>query len=351
VLGSAVLIGLGAAALLSAARPRLAVLATGMLAVLLPLEHWSWPRAAALVPAGADVPDAFAFVAQQPAQPLVHLPLYPERSRTLWAAYLNFSTHHWRPIPVGRTSFYPPAHDYLAWSLLGFPDDTSLAVLDRLGIRTIVVHPHVWDAGERTLRLSAIESTARLRLVKAFDDQVPARYSTLGLGDERVYALDPAPFPSRPCAPADEIPREAWTFASSGIKSADRVRDGDRSTSWFTERPQEPGDFLEVRLPEPEPLSAVELGISYPFGEFPREPALFLQDDDGRWARVTFADGPAERADTLSRLLEEPEAAAMVLRFATRRALGVRIALAYRAADPAWPRWSIAELRLHRACR
>lgn len=279
VLGSAVLIGLGAAALLSAARPKLAVIATGVLAVVLPLEHWSWPRPAALVPAGANRPDAFGFVAQQSTQPLVHLPLYPERSRTLWAAYLNFSTQHWRPIPVGRTSFYPPAHDFLAWSLLGFPDDTSLAVLDRLGIRTIVLHPHVWDAGERALRLTAIESTSRLRLVKTFDDQVPVRYSALGLGEKRVYALDPGPLPSPPCAPADDIPREAWTFASSGIKSADRVRDGDRSTSWFTGRPQEPGDFLEVRLAEPEPLSAVELGISYPFGEFPRYPALFLQDD------------------------------------------------------------------------
>jgi hypothetical protein len=252
---------------------------------------------------------------------------------------------------VGRTSFYPPAHDYLAWSLLGFPDDTSLAVLDRLNIRTIVLHPHVWNASERALRLGSIVSLPRLRLVKAFDDEVPARYSALGLGEERVYTLDAASAASPPCIPTDEVPRDAWTFASSGIKSAERVRDDDRSTSWFTERPQKPGDFLEVRLPQPEALSAVELEISYPFGEFARNPALFLQEDTGRWDRVTFADGPAERTDTLARLLEHPEAAAIVLRFEPRRARGVRVALAYRAEDPAWPRWSIAELRLFRACR
>jgi hypothetical protein len=352
VLGGALLAGLAAAALLGRlSRPARIACALG-LAVLLPLEHWAPPRPGAAVPAGASVPAVYAWLAGQAREPVVDLPLYPDRSKKLWAAYLLFSTRHWRAIPIGRTSFYPPAHDYLAWCLKGFPDDVSLAALDRIGVRNVVVHPWTWGPSERDARRAAAEAHPRLEPVRAFGDRPPARYAELGLGDEAVYRLRPAPAPEAPCQPEDEVPREGWTLGSTGVNKEDRLRDGDTRTAWMTARPQKPGDRLEVTLPQPETLEAAALGLTYPFDEFPR--ALVLSGraaGEDAWRRLPLVDGPGERVSTLDELLRRPRDARLVLRFPEERLVGLRIALGSREWDPSWPRWAVSELRLYRGCR
>lgn len=350
--GGSILIGLAAAALLSRlAGPARAALLV-LLAVLLPLEQWAPPRPGARVPAGADLPAVYAWLARDSREPLVDLPLYPDRAKKLWAAYLYLSTHHWRPIPIGRASFYPPAHDFLAFCLRGFPDPVSLAALDRVGVRTLVVHPWTWATAEREAKLAAVDAEPRLGLVQRFEGRPRERYADLGLGDERVYSLAPGgPLP-RPCAPAGEVPREGWTLRSTGVNKEDRLRDGDPRSSWMTARPQRPGDHLELVLEHPETLAAASLGLTYPFDEFPR--ALVLSgraEGEEGWHRVAFADGPAERVATLDDLLQRPKQARLVLRFAPARLERLRFALGFREADPAWPRWAVSELRLYRECR
>jgi hypothetical protein len=352
VLGGSVLVGIAAARLLArlAAAPRAAwVMGLGL---LLPLEHWAPPRPGAAVPTGANVPAAYAWLAGQPAEPVVDLPLYPDRAKKLWAAYLHLSTYHWRPVPIGRTSFYPPAHDFLAFCLRGFPDDVSLFALDRVGVRTVVVHPWTWPALERDSRMAAVESHPRLELLRRFSDRPPARYADFGLGDEGVYRLRPAAPPPKPCEPADEVARGAWVLRSTGVNKEDRLRDGDPRTAWMTGRPQRPGDRLEVDLGGPEPLAAAALGLTYPFDEFPRNLVLSGRSEgDGEWRRIAFADGPPERVATLDELLKRPREARLVLRFPAERLAALRFALGSRESDPAWPRWAVSELRLYRACR
>jgi hypothetical protein len=350
VLGGSVLAAVGAQAVLSRLRPPLQAVAVVVLAALLPLEQWSRPRPPGAVPSGDDVPPVYGWLAADGDAPVVELPVYPFRARRLWAAYLYFSTYHWRPIPIGRTSFYPPAHEWLVWGLREFPDPVSLALLDRLGLHTVVVHPRVWDEPERRERLAAVAAEPRLALRQSFDHVPPARFAALGLGDELVYALTPAAAPAPPCAPAGELPREAWTFSSTGVNKPERVRDGDARTAWMTAIPQRPGDRLEVDLGRTETVAAVALDIGYPHEEFARNLVLAIDGGEG-WKRVAYADGPAERLATLDDLLLRPREARMVLRIAPEPVRRLRLIVGLREEDPAWPRWSVPELRLFGRCQ
>jgi hypothetical protein len=352
VLGGSVLLGLGVEPLLQAFGSRGRVLAAGLLAFLLPAEHWSPPRPAAAVPTGSEVPAVYAFLAGEPAEPMIDLPLYPDVAKRLWAVYPYLSTYHWRPIPIGRTSFYPPAHDYLAWSLRDFPDDLSIGLLSGLGIKTVVVHPFVWeDPKEREERLGALDRDPRVRLVRHFTDVPPDRDKELQLGDERVYTIVDAP-PTEPalCTPRDEVPRVGWTFGGTGISPGRRAIDGDRRTAWFTASPQKPGDRFEVTLPEPETLSAVSVDLWYPHAEFARNLVLALKEPGGGWHRVSFADGPLERGALIKALVERPREASLVLPFPAERAQGFRLMVGWRQADPAWPAFSVPEVHAFRAC-
>jgi hypothetical protein len=351
-LGTAVLVGIAMATIL-ARLPRTGRLAlTAALAVLVPLEHWSVPRSAAEVPAGRDLPEVYRWLARDQRTPMIELPLYPSRARKQWAAYLYFSTYHWRPIPVGRTSFYPPAHEFLVRMLRGFPDDTALAAIERLGIDTIVVHPRVWAEEERAARLEALDAHPRLQWIQSFGDAPEPGFAALALGDERVYRMSgPAPALSRPCSPADPVPRDAWTFRSSGITREDRVRDGDRRTAWHTAQPQRPGDYLEVALGEAETIAAVDLGLYYPYDELPQNPVVVVEGEDGARRRMGIADGPGEQWAVLDALLERPREAEWVLRFPPVRVRAVRVQVGWREEDPSWPAWSVPELQVYRSCR
>lgn len=357
-LGVAALIGLGVAALQTRLSRTVGRPVTLALAILLPLEQWTASKRPAHVPTGADVPAVYATL-REGSGPVAELPLYPDPARKLWSAYPYFSTRHWRPVPIGRTSFYPPAHDLLAWTLREFPDERSLAALDRLGVRDVVVHPHVWPADERRIRLAALESETRLQLVRAFDDVVPARHAAFGLGQERLYRLSPSAPGPPPCAPADEIDRAGWTVGAtataldaSGRNAPDRARDGDRRTAWRTDEPQKPGDRIEVRLAGADALGAVTLALAYPFDEFPRNLVLAVEDEAEGWQRVAYADGPEERWAVLRELLERPRDARLVLRLPeARRVRAVRLMVGLREEDPSWPRWRVSEVSLFRACR
>jgi hypothetical protein len=254
-------------------------------------------------------------------------------------------------VPIGRASFYPPGHDLLAWYLRDFPDQTSLTLLDRLGIRTVVVHPRVWTADQRREHLAAIEAQPRLALQRSFDDPVPAEFAPLGLGEERVLRLGPGPGPVAPCTPADEVSREGWRFTSSGVNKPERTVDGDRRRAWFTARPQRPGDYLEVGLAAPETLAAVALEAGYPYDEFPRNLVLLLRGPEGPLVRTPWDDGPEARWAQLEELVRRPAQARLVLRFAPQTTAAVRLMIGWREEDAAWPRWSVPELRLYRECR
>ena len=352
LLGGATLAGIGFSRAMARWRGPVATGAFLCLCVLAPVEQWNRPRRTEIVPTGADLPEVYRWLAQDSRGPLLELPLYPEKSKTLWALYLYTSTAHWRPVPIGRSAFYPPGHDYLAWSVRDFPDGGSVRVLQELGIHTLVVHPLLWPEGQRADFLARLESMPGVRLRRQFPGIPPARFGRLGWGDERVYVLDPVGSPlSTPCAPASEIPRVDWTFSSTGITRPENVADGDRRTAWFTATPQRPRDHLEISLPQEETVAAVVLDLGYPYDEFPRDLRLLARSTTGPWESLPYADGGEERWETIERLLTDPLKASLVFRVPSRRLQRLRLVIRAAGADEAWPPWTIPELRLYRECR
>jgi hypothetical protein len=377
IVGGAVLGGLAVARILERIAPTWRAPVVAALAVLLPLEHWTAPRPAASVPTASRVPAVYRWLGSAGADPLVELPLYPEVSKRYWSVYLYFSTYHWRKVPIGRTSFYPPAHDMLAWSLDGFPDEVSLTLLARMGIRRVVVHPLVWEDAVRSERLAALEASKRLVLVRAFDDVPAPRFADLGLGRERVYDIVPGPPRAAPCVPEGELPRQGWRIESlrgprlhyAGEPAhpfedwvrrrelrtpwmAEWARDGDPRTAWITEDGQRPGDGLEVQLDSPQRVAAVSLDLGYPFDEFPRDPVLVAGASEGERRRLPHRDGPEERWGTIESLLRRPREARLLLRLDQPQDVGsLRVRLGGAEPDGVWPRWSVPELRLYRDCR
>jgi hypothetical protein len=71
------------------------------------------------------------------AGPRVHIPLYTYESRR----YLLWSTDGFPKIVNGRGSIKPRSFVELEKELAGFPDARSVAALERLGVRNIVLHP------------------------------------------------------------------------------------------------------------------------------------------------------------------------------------------------------------------
>jgi hypothetical protein len=348
VLGGAVLAGLGVAGLLArlSSPGRHAVAA--LLLVLLPLEHWRRTGYGYPIAAGASVPAAYRWLGQARPGPVADLPLYPIGQKRFWASYLYFSTVHWQPVPIGRTSFYPPWHELLAWTLLDFPDDRSIGVLDRLGVRTLVVHPRLWSEPERATALAAVERHPRLERLGRFDDVPPLEPDLLRVGLERVYRIRPEAASARPCQPADEIPRERWSFWTPIPGEPERARDGDSRTAWSTSRPQRSGDVLRVRFRWVEPVAAIVMETSS-LG-FPRNLVLEGKLDREEYRALPYADGTAERWQTLQGLLRGEPFARWILRIPRQELRAFSLSVGSIPEYP-WPPWSVGEIRAFRECR
>ena len=154
-----------------------------------------------------------------------------------------------------------------------------------------------------------------------------------------------------PCTPADEIDRSGWTVTASGEGDPGLVRDGDNGTAWRTERPQKPGDRLEIHLPAPDTVTAIALSLGYPYDEFPRNLVLMSTTRTRAGSGSLYADGPEERWSTLEDLLQRPREARLVLRLPARRVRAVRLMVGLREEDLSWPRWRVPEATLFRDCR
>ena len=346
VLGGAILAGLGAARLLG--RSKAAEAALVALGVLLPLEQWSDTGYGVTLPKARELRAIYQNV---PAGPLVDLPLYPMTQRRYWAAYPFLSTFHWNPVPIGRTSFYPPGHEFLAWLLGSFPDARSVAVLSQLGVKTVVVHPRVWPAGERQRRMDRIgEFPALSRLHLPPPEIAPNR---LELGDESYFQVAPV-FEGPPlCAPADEVAADALRVYPAPDEASEAglelVVDRDPATRWSSGRDQSGSYGFQVRLKPDQQLSAV--AIDTPADRFPRVwPLVEARASTGEWETIPSEFSPQTAWEILRSQLDGSRTLRMIVRFKTREVRAFRLIFAAHAAAPA-PGFEVAELRAYRECR
>ena len=89
-------------------RPRTASWLLVSLLIVLPFEHFSGGVRGVGVPTGRDVPEVYRWLAEESSEggqgPVVELPVYPLRKHRFYAAYMFYSTYHWRPIVFGHTT-------------------------------------------------------------------------------------------------------------------------------------------------------------------------------------------------------------------------------------------------------
>lgn len=344
-LGLAVLVALGASRLLEGRHPAWAAL----LVALLLAEH---TRPGGLpgreVPSVARAPEAYRWLAARPdrASPVAELPVRPFR-QVRWAnidAYL--STAYWNPILMARPSLYPPALEWIHWSLRDFPDERSLVMLRGLGFRYALVHPDRWPDDARWLMSRRLErlgpAAPRLWGSDAPVDEVAALYK---MGGERIHALpalDAVPEP-RACA-CREIPRGELRVEAAG--AAGWAVDGRRDTKWSTREGQHEGHQFDVVFDRPRRPVRVEVEMAFPWGEFPRNLEVngYL---GGKGFRVRQQPDPAYDLALARQLVADPSRAR--LRYDLEPAEMERLRLFIHRTEEATLPWSIAEIHVFEA--
>ena len=345
----------GAAALLGRVRKVVGRWLGVLLLVVLPLEHFAGGVFGVGVPTGRRVPEVYRWLAEQPGRgPVVELPLYPRTKHRFYAAYMFYSTYHWKPIVFGRTSFYSPAMEFLAWQLRDFPDRDSLGLLRALGVGTIVVHPELWPEGERGKKLAALKAMGdEIRLRGVFPPLDGPDYERFGFGGERVYILEGAVSHSLGadllCTPANEIPPRGWRLKGSGTTPVDLAIDRDPESRWKTDR-QLPGDNLTLDLGQPEQVAAVRLALSYPYGQFPRHLVVRGRSGGGRWRTLPYRNDLPAKLEVLRNLIDRPSQAALVLRFTPQQVGQLRFKVGGHRYDYSLPDWSLPEIFVYRTC-
>lgn len=346
VLGGAVLAGLGAARFLRSTR--IGAFALVALCVLLPLEQWSATGYGVTLPKTADLRAVYRDL---PSGPVVDLPLFPVRQRRYWAAYPFLSTFHWNPVLIGRTSFYPPGHEFLAWLLGSFPDARSVSVLSRLAVRTVVVHPRVWTEEERQERLDRIGDFPQL--VRRPRAPVSLAPSPLELGDEVYFELGRGSESPPLCAPSDEVPADGLVVfpmgEETGENELDRTLDREPATRWSSGADQSGWYGFQVQLRPARRLSAV--AIETPSDRFPRVwPSLEWRAPGGAWTSMPTEFSPDLAWETLRGQLDGSRTLRMVVRFPPREVRAFRLIFPTRTPRPA-PGFEIEELRAYGECR
>jgi hypothetical protein len=211
-------------------------------------------------------------------------------------ASLGLDPARFEPLPIGlltpRTRL-----QVLDSTLLAVGPGVERGALQGLE-RVFVAEPVTRYSGERVR-------------VYAIPEGVRPRYERLDLGTARISS-------------------------SRSDRGLDAMRDGDVVTTWRTDGPQTPGDWVEVELPEPRVLGRIEI---VPPPDDPGEAAddiqVFVTEGHPKLSRCPMLPGRgafSQQRPPESQLLLLPEV----------RAVTIRLVQVGRKAKP----WGIAELRI-----
>lgn len=321
------------------------------LVALMTAERWGVPRAGVRIPAGDEVPEVYRWLGapgRESKEPIVELPVFPSRLLRFRGLYLYFSTYHWRPVPFGRASFYPPVHEYFASLLEDFPSPRSLAALDELGIHDIVIHPRQWE-GAMAEKLSELKAVPSLKHVKQFEERVAPSAEALGWGNEIVYRLGVDKSSASTCDPRDEVDILDLGVNASAREAIDRLHDGKLDTVWSTVRTQEEGDFVQVAFDAPRQVSAIRLMLGDRATSFPVDPIVEIRGESG-WEQAAEITPIESSLETLRQLKAQSFDAAITLRLNAVTASAVRVRLGPKTKEHGWYAWEIAELRVFGSC-
>ena len=234
-------------------------------------------------------------------------------------------TVHGKRTVEGFSRYFPPTYSFAKWRLFHFPDEGSVAFLERFGVDAVVVRPENGTAPEWT------RGDPRWRLFGPF----PEGHVVLRLRKGLPFEAPPADF-----ADFVEIPRRRYGVAASS-PGAELAVDDSLLTVWRAGRRLE--TWYRISLSKPQRLARIAIWLDHD-AEFPIGLKLFGDQGDGALRVVRF-DKPAALDRLFSSLLFEPKNPLLVVDFEAQELASLSLEIGN--TDPFGLPWSMSEVRLY----
>ena len=170
------------------------------------------------------------------------------------------------------------------------------------------------------------------RLVQSVGDEVIGQLSQVKLGNRWLAYSLPYGASLQSAGPVTTLPRDGWTFSSSGTQPVDsdtfaNLVDGDLATRWSSGTGQSVGMSLSVDLGREQTFDQISLDSGSSVGDYLRRYVVQVSDDGSSWRDV--ARGPGRTGEMVIAL---PPTTTRYLRLVSDASSG------------SW--WSIHELNL-----
>ena len=236
-----------------------------------------------------DPPEVYAWLAEEAEPgPMVELPFLVLDTR-----YMFWARHHgFRATLNGDSGFVPPSHRWLKNLFLRFPSPDSIATLQRLGVRYVVLH------------LGAYRDQALIRLLNGLESHRAELLKIRDFGRDMVVEVIPPKNEASPPHPQVVLP----TIGEPSRKIPERESSVEEVIISLESPSQVTGIRLTYgRIPQ-SPVTRVELLL-------PARPGDSADDDDG-WeeAWISPPDWPA-LTELILGLLEHPAQGSQTLSF------------------------------------
>jgi hypothetical protein len=292
----------------------------GALAALVPLEHLSPLPLSERIPVGSDVPAVYRWLAHDSARAVAEVPVPGEAFVRKETLETYFATVHRKPVIHGYVSYPPLLSRLLRRAAEAFPSEPSLAILDRVGVDTFVVHRGREGESSLTEALGPPVAEHRLALLARFEG--PTAHVLDGTADE-VYRLRPSlAFSAAPMPGGRRRLDASWHYrAKSGDPGL--AADGVAATGWSAPGPLHGDEFFEVTFPQPVAVAGVVIPLSRT-SEFPRGFSIGARTLDGRWGEVAALD-QAHVLQLVDQLLVDPGRARLGFDLGGRRLTGLSL--------------------------
>jgi hypothetical protein len=283
-----------------------------LFAALVPLEHVSPLVRNDRIPVGAAIPAVYEWLATQPAQAVIDLPFVGEAMVRDETMKMYFANYHQHRIVNGLAGFEPLLTRLTLRLCATFPSETSLQVLQRLGVDTVVLHyglplgrdveglvpNELSDHAERfahLLRVADLDTYDQVpgavadgRLVRLARFEGKAARLFESTADE-VFRLRPgAPVAAAPFPTGRRLLRSSWSYRT---KAGDPLpaADGDLSTVWSVPRQLNGDEFFEITFDRPERVSGVVLPLVRD-SQFPTRFRVLVRTQKGAWKEAARFD-------------------------------------------------------------
>ena len=333
-LGLAVLGALGFAAVTRRLNAVRQFAAAGALTLVVMAEGYAGPPPLAPFPTPdmhAEA-DAYAWLRAQPPGPMLELPV---GDALLATRHLYRTLEHRHPVVNGYSGYGSALQTFL-----GGPPFTELAHIDEslhmartLGLRWIVLHPHLYDHPAAAQALGQAMASARHHVRR-----MESRAGAL------LFELRPLP-PYEPTTPDPtwaELSSDTWQAdASHRADTLAYAFDRNRQTRWATAERQQAAEWVTLRFDTARDVARVRLEIEgRSFGDYPRGLVVESSVDGTAWQPL-FTGGAL--VPLASSLVREPLTPAIDIVLPENRTRILRLRTT--GETRVWF-WSIHELRL-----